>query len=93
VCGKTGARDARKPRTSPKRLDNTRRSDDSPVDDSPESPPQTEDPPSDVVQMDIPDTGTSAGAAEKAKMNSEERKCYHVYMDKMLQEYEPIWVR
>ena len=30
--------------------------------------------------------------ATKAEMSEEERKCYYSYMNKKLDEYEPIWV-
>jgi len=106
VCGKTDVRSSKKPRSSRKRPNCIRRDRDSPADVTksppPEDPPTAdvtessppEDPPTDVITMDIPDSGDTVPTADgmEAQMSDEERRCYNMYMNKKLDEYEPIWV-
>jgi len=37
------------------------------------------------------DVATVSGGL-RPEMSDEEKKCYHNYMNKKLEEYEPIWV-
>jgi len=51
-------------------------------------------PPSDVIADDVPESGDSAAMEDGSEvpMSEEELACYHVYMNRKLDEYEPIWV-
>ena len=94
VCGKSSAK---KPKSSSKRLKCSRRDDKPPADVTEPPPPtetETETAPSDAIPMDVPESGESPATADEpeAQMSEEERKCYYIYMNKKLDEYEPIWV-
>ena len=60
-------------------------------DDLAESPPLEETPPNDVI-MEDPSPDVITGDSAEAQMSEEERACYRGYIDKKMDEYEPIWV-
>jgi len=103
ICGKSGVRGPKKPRRLPKRQKCTPRDDKNKPDDVAEPPPPTEnpasdvimeEPPGDVITDNLPDSGDSVAVDDgsEVQMSDEELACYRRYLNKKLDEYEPIWV-
>ena len=106
MCGKTEPKVAKKqprPHRRPKCPPKRRYEEKSPVDvtessspdDVTESPQPAENPPDDVIttgdNKESEDVAVTAGGAV-TEMSDAELACYYNYINKKLDEYEPVWV-